>query len=229
MYHTVHYVHEYSCTNSWHHELYEFMNHGGWSHARARVLRDSDFRQMHDMFGIIILRKKGLRKSHRQSIQLLFFLSCKQLGVLLTVLPRACMVQELFRTGRNVLLFWNCSEEKIKQLKGGGARNRESTVEHYFCMIFRFPVMQPPDLILAGRWPCMRRISHSGEIQIYRSCMHASVLNSLTDWDKLINACMIWLLAVWDRYCLKMTLQRVCARSVATFDDRTGLHGDFLV
>ena len=30
---------------------------------------------------IIILRKKGLRKSHRQSIQLLFFLSCKQLGV----------------------------------------------------------------------------------------------------------------------------------------------------
>eukprot|EP01048_Picozoa_sp_COSAG05_P039545 COSAG05_NODE_19720_length_288_cov_1.640212_1_plen_49_part_01 len=39
------------------------MNHGGWSHARARVLRDSDFRQMHDMFGIIILiKKEGLKK-----------------------------------------------------------------------------------------------------------------------------------------------------------------------
>ena len=33
-------------------------------------------------------------------------------------------------------------------------------------MIFQFPVMQLPYLILAARPPCMRRISHSGEIQI---------------------------------------------------------------
>jgi len=37
------------------------------------------------------------------------------------------------------------------------------SVQHYFCMIFRFPVMQPPVLILAGRWPCMLWFSHSGE------------------------------------------------------------------
>ena len=29
-------------------------------------------------------------------------------------------------------------------------------VEHYFCMIFRFPLMEPPNLMSAGRSPCMR-------------------------------------------------------------------------
>ena len=55
-------------------------------------------------------------------------------------------------------------------------------------MIFQFPVMQLPYLILADRPPCMRRISHSGEIQI----MQIMIMHACTEFSEWLseNSCM---------------------------------------
>ena len=47
-------------------------------------------------------------------------------------------------------------------------------------MIFHFPVMQLPYLILTARPPCMRRISHSGEIQI----MQIMIMHACTEFSE---------------------------------------------
>ena len=57
------------------------------------------------------------------------------------------------------------------------------------------------------------------------ACMHLYWILWVTETK--INACMIWLLAVWDRYLQKMPPQRASPRSVATLDGWNGFLGDF--
>ena len=56
-------------------------------------------------------------------------------------------------------------------------------------MIFQFPVMQLPYLILADWSPCMRRISHSGEIRI----MQIMIMHVLGPSSEIVQ------LATWTR------------------------------
>ena len=53
------------------------------------------------------------------------------------------MVQNCFELVGMSKLFWNYSEEKIKQLKGGGARNRESTALLFILDLARSSTLPP--------------------------------------------------------------------------------------